>query len=239
MFSPPNSPAVTDWFQRLEASWRRMPAEERTRQREEVQQHLEALAKANEELGSPPAEAWHSALTQFGNPSKFGRRMVWEWRRGQGWVSPDMAAVLYGVGVHAAASVGLVVLYCAVCLLDYFSGARVLGNGAGWLMTLGYFVGVPTLTGFVLGRKFPQRALTGAFYAALALPVLPLLTASVASALQSPGETWTNVVEAVGIGADLISVTCGAAYLASARARREWYRPALANFKLALPRLTR
>ena len=229
---------LDNWFQQLNKPLRRLPVGERTEIHLEVRQHLEALAAANEELGSTPEGAWEHALDQFGDPGKFGRRMAWEWRRGQGWVSPDMAAVLYGIGVHAAASVGLVVLFCVVSLLDYFSGVRILGMGAGWLMTAGYFIGVPAWTGFALGRKFPHRALTGAFYAALALPVLPLLTAALASVLQSPAEMAASLAEAVGIGADLVLVTCGAAYVASARARREWYRPDPANFKLALPRLS-
>lgn len=239
MFSPLNDPQVEQWFQRLNAPLKRLPAEKRTQLHQEVRQHMEALAVANEELGSSPEEAWQLALVQFGDPGKFGKRMAWEWRRGQGWVSQDMAAVLYGVGVHAAASVGLVVLFCAVSLLDYFSGARILESGAGWLMTAGYFVGVPAWTGFALGRKFPHRALTGAFFAPLALPVLPLLTAALASVLQSPAEMGASLAEAAGIGADLLLVTCGAAYVASAWARREWYRPDPANLKLALPRLIR
>ncbi len=239
MLNSHDNEELDNWFQRLNAPLKHLPVDERREMQAEVRQHLEALAAANEELGSSPEEAWEHSLNQFGDPGRFGRHMAWEWRRGRGWVSPDMAAVLCGVGVHAAASVGLVVLYCVVCLLDYFSGARILGNDAGWLMTPGYFVGVPALTGFVLGRKYPQRALTGAFYAALALPVLALLTASIASALQSPGEMWKNVVEVAAVCADLLSVTCGAAYVASARVRREWYRPARANFKLALPRLIR
>lgn len=239
MFNPLENEELDHWFQRLNRPLKRLPADERRELHAEVRQHLEALAAANEELGSTPEEAWEYALTQFGDPGKFGRRMAWEWRRGRGWVSPDMAAVLCGVGVHAAASVGLVALYCVVCLAQYFSGASLLGGCADWLMPAGYFVGVPALTGFVLGRKYPKRALTGAFYAALALPVLALLTASIASALQSPAEMWTNVVEVAAVCAELLLVTCGAAYLASARARREWYRPTLTNFKLALPRLTR
>ena len=229
---------LDNWFQRLNTPLKRLSQAERTELHAEVRQHLGALAAANQELGSSPEEAWEHALTQFGDPGKFGRRMAWEWRRGQGWVSPDMAAVLYGVGIHAAASAGLVVLFCVVSLLDYFSGVRLLGLGAGGLMTAGYFIGVPAWTGFALGRKYPQRALTGAFYAALALPVLPLLTAAIASVLQSPAEMGASLVEAVGIGVDLVLVTCGAAYVASARVRREWYRPDLANFKLALPRLS-
>ena len=230
---------LDNWFQQLNKPLKRLPANERREVHAEVRQHLEALAAANEELGSTPEEAWEHALEQFGDPGKFGRRMAWEWRRGQGWVSPDMAAVLYGVGIHAAASAGLVVLYCAVCLLDYCSGARLSGSGAWWLMMAGYVVGVPALTGFALGRKYPQRALTGAFYAALALPVLPLLAAAIASALQSQGEMWTNAAEAAGIEADLLSVTCGAAYVGSAWARREWYRPTWTDFKMTLPKRRR
>jgi len=228
------------WFQRLNRPLKHLPANERRELYAEVRQHLEALAAANEELGSTPDEAWEHALTQFGDPGKFGRRMAWEWRRGRGWVSPDMAAVLCGVGIHAAASVGLVLLCCLITLLDYF-GFGITESGAGLGMDIGYFVGVPIITGMTLGRKYPHRAVTGAFYAALVLPILLLLTAVFASPLPhlaTMTEVGTDIAQIIAIGADFILLTCGAAYLASARARREWYRPDLANFKLVLPRLT-
>ena len=57
MFSPLNDPQVEHWFQRLNAPLKRLPAEERTQIHQEVRQHLEALAAANEELGSSPEEA--------------------------------------------------------------------------------------------------------------------------------------------------------------------------------------
>ncbi len=132
-------------------------------------------------------------------------------------------------------------LCCLITLLDYF-GFGITESGAGLGTAIGYFVGVPIITGMTLGRKYLHRALTGAFYAALVMPVLLFLTAVFASPLQHPAtmtERVTDIAQVVGTGADLILLTCGAAYVASARVRREWYRPDLANFKLALPRLTR
>jgi hypothetical protein len=234
MFSPLNDPQMEQWFQRLNAPLKRLPAADRIELHEEVRQHLYALVAANRELGSSPQEAWEHALTQFGDPTRIGRHLAWEWRRGRGWVSAEMAVVLCGVGLHLAASAGLIALFCIVSFLDYFFSERILGRGAGWLMTAGYFVGVPVLTGLRLGCKYPRQALTGAFYALLALPVIPLLSAAGLSALQTPEEMWREAVVITGVSAGMLSLTCGAAYLASVT-KRGWYRPSLADFKLTLP----
>ena len=98
MFSPHDSPAVKDWFQRFDAASRHLPAEERAVQRQEIQQHLEALVVAHEELGTPPAEAWRLALTQFGNPTKIGRKIGEEWQQGRTGPSADKHAIQYATG---------------------------------------------------------------------------------------------------------------------------------------------
>jgi len=237
--SPPNSPAVTQWFQRLEAAWARMPADERTRQREEVQQHLEALVKANEELGSSPAEAWQYALDQFGNPSKFGRRMVWEWRRKQGLVGPQLAAILCGIGVTAVASPAVMLINWLASTVTYLVMNIILihefVDGETWVL-----VWTPIIVGLVVGRKHPHRALAGASYAALTWPILPALIMLLVCILQShvgPVTAW-QWSEGYGALVRWLLLTCGAAYLASVT-KRGWYRPSLADFKITLPSRTR
>ena len=83
MFSPLENESSEQWFQRLNAPLKRLPAEQRAELHAEVRQHLEALAAANEELGSTPEEAWEHALAQFGDPGNFGKRMAQEWHLGQ------------------------------------------------------------------------------------------------------------------------------------------------------------
>lgn len=75
MFSPHKQTETEDWFQRLNAPLKRLPAQERAELHTEVRQHLDALAAAHEELGSPPDEAWRLALAQFGDPTRIGRRL--------------------------------------------------------------------------------------------------------------------------------------------------------------------
>ena len=239
MFSPLENEELDRWFQRLNGPLKRLPDSERRELHLEVRQHLEALAKANEELGSSPEEAWRYALIQFGDPARIGRRMAWEWRRSQGWMSLDMIAVLYGAGVHAAAAAGLVVLFCVVSILDYFFGERILGRGTGWLMTAGYFVGVPVLTGFKLGRKYPSLALKIALHTAFVLPILPTLIGLTAAISQ--GMCYEFLVIFMYCSAMFFGwlvLTCGAAYFASVT-KRGWYRPTLDDFKITLPQRRR
>ena len=97
MFNPLENEAAEAWFNRLNAPLKRLPAEERVALHQEVRQHLDALAAANEELGSSPEEAWKHALEQFGDPTRIGRRMAWEWRCSHSLFSSEMRAVLYGM----------------------------------------------------------------------------------------------------------------------------------------------
>ncbi len=226
MFSPLNDPQVEQWFQRLNAPLKCLPAAERAELHAEVRQHLDALVAANEELGSSPEEAWELALTQFGDPTRIGRRLAWEWRRGQRWVSPDMAAVLYTLGAHVVIASALI--FCTVLGMTVFQ----LYDDSGTAFTLEYLVGVPPLVGVAVGRRFPHRALTGVFYAAVAWPLLPLMVACAVSM------TRLNIPDLLSVmlwPAVWLTLGCGAAYVTSARKRRQWYRPRLADFKLALP----
>ena len=95
MFSPLENEDLDNWFQGLNRPLKRLPADERRELHAEVRQHLEALAAANEELGSTPEEAWQFARDQFGDPGKFGRRMAWEWRRKQGLIGPPTRRHFY------------------------------------------------------------------------------------------------------------------------------------------------
>ena len=240
MFSPLNDPNVTDWFRRLDAAWHRMPAEEQQRQREEVQQHLDALVKANEELGSTPSEAAALALMQFGDPVRIGRRMAWEWRRKQGLVGPQIASILWGIGVTAVASPAVMLINWLASSVTYFVMNIILIHdfidGYTWV-----FVWTPIIVGLVVGRKHPNRALIGVFYAALAWPILPgLYFLSSCILLNHPGaaitKQWSE--SCVAILALWLLLTCGAAYLASVT-KRGWYKPTWEDFKLTLPKRRR
>ncbi len=237
MFSPRKQTETEDWFQRLNTPLKRLPAQERAELHQEVRQHLEALAQAHEELGSPSDEAWSLSLAQFGDPAKIGRRMAWEWRRKQGWVSEKLAAVFYGVGAFAASTAGIMVLsYLVPALMNI-----IVGTGAGNPVPVNAydFVAVPIIAGLAVGQKYPHQALTGAFYAAIALPILPTLARFSVSALQGslgPVEIWHGSVAYAIMFVGWLLLTCGAAYVTSARKRREWYRPCWADFKMTPPR---
>ncbi len=229
MPSPLNDPRSEEWFQRLNAPLKRMPAEERAALHSEITQHLDQLAAANIELGSSPEEAWGLALTQFGDPGRIGRRLLWEWRRSQNAVSQDMAAVLYGLAAHVAITAAFIVATVLVMsAFDLYDNSGTFGTA----VALEYLVGVPILTGLVVGRRFPQRAVTGLFYAAIAWPLLPLMAVAATSV------TSMNLPDALVLvlwPACWLTLGCGAAYLASARKRRQWYRPRWEDLRLKLP----
>ena len=226
MFNPSENDALDRWFQRLNTPLKRLPVEERVQLHQEVRQHLESLVAANEELGSSPQEAWELALVQFGDPTRIGRRLAWEWRRGQSRISPDMAAVLYGLGIHIVIASALI--FCTILVMAAFR----LYDNSGTTFMLEYLVVVPTLVGAAVGRRFPDRALTGLFYAAAAWPFLPLMAACAVSM------TRLNIPDLFSVmlwPASWLTLGCGAAYLASAHRRRQWYCPRRADFALRLP----
>ena len=239
MSSPLNDPQVEQWFQRFNAPLKRLSAEERAELHDEVRQHLDALVAANEELGSSPQEAWEHALTQFGDPARIGKRLAWEWRRGKGWVSPDMAAVLYGLGITTAAFFGVTLAVYASWLAVYPSHwATFVNEHSEAVFGNAYLAVVPVLLGSAVGRRHPKQALTGAFYSAALLPVLPAMTLMEAVCIfghERVGVTLGINLMLFVFGGIWLLLSTGAAYLASARRHRHWYRPALTDFKLTLP----
>ncbi len=229
MPSPLNDPHSEDWFRRLNAPLRRLPAEERIALHTEVGQHLDQLAAANRELGSSPEEAWGLALTQFGDPAKIGRRLLWEWRRSRSAITPDMAAVLYGLATHAAITAAFIVTTVLLMLtFSLYDSSGIFGTA----VALEYLIGVPILTGLAVGRRFPPRAVTGMFYAAFAWPFLPCM---VAAATSGTTLNFPSLLVLVMWPACWLTLGCGAAYLASARSRRQWYWPRWEDLRLKLP----
>lgn len=230
MSSPLNDPSVDQWFQQFNAPLKRLPAEERAQLHTEVRQHLEALVVANEELGSSPEEAWAHALEQFGNPKTIGRRLAWEWRRKKGVVSPDMAAVLYGLGAHLASTA---LLFLGTLLV---MRALRLYDNTGAAATWEYLIVVPLLTGTAIGWRFPRRAITGAFYATFAWPIMPMVIIAASSAMHfAPAVSPADLFVVALWPLMWLTLGCGAAYLASARKRQQWYRPRWADLKLEWP----
>ena len=241
MFSPLNDPHVADWFRRLDAAWRRMPAEEQARQREEVQQHLEALAAANEELGSSPEEARQFALSQFGDPSKFGKRMAWEWQRKQGFIGPQIASVFYGIVICSASMFAVAAIDWLVTASLHFVMNITLTYDPFPSVTCGA-LGIPIVTGVAVGWKYPRHALKGASYAACLWPLLPafaLFLRMLQPCLVSPMHIyWPNFAIACFAFPVWLFLTCGASYFASVT-KRGWYKPSWEDFKITLPSRTK
>ncbi len=225
MPSPLNDPRSEDWFQRLNAPLKRLPAEERAGLHSEITQHLDQLAAANIELGSSPEEAWSLALTQFGDPTKIGRQLAWEWWRSRGSIRPDMAAVLYGLGAH------VVLTFMLLPATFLVMKPLHLDTTMGTLVHSEYWLVVPLLTGAVIGRRFPKQAITAAFYMAFTWPLLPMvLITTLLMAQTSPADLFAVFLWLPA----WLTLGCGAAYFASVT-RRGWYRPSLADFTLSLP----
>ncbi len=146
MLNPLNNDDMDDYVQRLNAQLRKMPPQERA---EELRQHLEAQARAHEELGATPAEAMQAALRSFGDPARIGRKLYWEWRqtRRQRAVS-SLLPFLLGT-----------MIVCAVPLLCFaWMNSQGIGDFPGfprYCLLLGF---TPLLTGTLLGLCFPRRA---------------------------------------------------------------------------------
>ncbi len=237
MFSPLNDPQVEQWFQQLTSALKFLPAEEQAKMELEVRQHLEALAAANIEAGSSPQEAAKLALTQFGNPAKFGRRMTQEWQRQRGWVSEEGTFALYIVGMYAVSVVGIrAACWLIPNLYHSLTGIDISASTS----TLTYeLLGVPIAMGVAIGRKYPYHALTGTLYTVSFTSFLPFFTAALALPVQNLAGAlagWGTVIGyAAGLLAGSFLLTYGSAYLASVT-RRGWYKPTLADFKLTPPK---
>ena len=230
MFSPLNDPQVEDWFQRLNAAWKRMPADEQVRQREEVRQHLEGLVAAKVANGQPPEDAWIAALTQFGDPEQIGRKLYREWRQSKVGFGADMAAIGFGCGLEAIRLIPDQLFSQSVASHLPFSF---------WLM----FSGPATaLIGIAIGRRYPVQALKSALFWPLLWTVI-LWTRVAVSVSFSNGRTRLPDGDALHFVAlnmlsyemPTILLSCVAAYLASVT-KRGWYKPTLNDFKLTLPK---
>ena len=242
MFSPHDSPGVTDWFRRFDAACRHLPAEERAAQREEVQQHLEGLAAAKTAQGQATEAAWKAALMQFGDPAQIGCKMYQEWRLGRIGFSADMKAIFFGMGLSWLQSL-IIPLYGTAWLLWRNSHGPGGFNGSAPQLPIAVY----HLFGFsgtlliciAIGRKYPLQAIKAAFYSSLlwsligSLEVIALANFSPKMVLPQPMAAMIayNLLLAPewALGHSAI------AYLASVT-RRGWYKPSLADFKLTLPR---
>ena len=169
------------FVKKLNKSLRWTPASVRTELHAELRQHLEALAAAHEELGSSPDEAFDLALLQFGDPTKIGRKLWWEWFRGtRPCVSPGCQAALLALWVYFLCDSLLFLtslltpdghiipnhLWLAITSSRF---AAFLPSSTPQIMVSFVLVaGIPLLAGFTAGRKFPGRAVKGVCWMALA-----------------------------------------------------------------------
>ncbi len=217
MFSPLNDLAVTDWFRRLDAAWKRMPADEQTRQREEVRQHLESLATSNTAQGQPLDAAWSAALAQFGDPTHLGRKIYREWKQSRTGFRRDMAAIFFGLGLILGLGI--------IETIPLFLWATTFYGGT-------FFVYV------VLGRKYPMQAIKGAFYITIVCNIWNLLGAALVAVLHvEVPQLSVMAFQPVFLLAMLSSLLFHPtlAYLASVT-KRGWYKPTWDDFKLTLPK---
>jgi len=230
MFSPHDSPAVNDWFRRLDAAWQRLPAEERDTQREEIQQHLEGLVAAKVAQGQPDEAAWKAALTQFGDPAQIGRKMYQEWRLGHSWLRSDLAAVF------CAISISFVLMTLRSSLLHLWVHSHGW-QSVPWAVRLSLSFGVAATVGLVVGLQYPRQALKATLYG-ISLIYMWTWTTWLLRTVQAPIEQTIQVTVLIGAAALYatlwVAISMSAAYLASVT-RRGWYRPSLADFKLTLP----
>lgn len=172
MFSPLENEELDHWFQRLNAPLKHLPAQERVQLHAEVRQHLEALVAANEELGSTPEEAWQFALTQFGDPTRIGRRLGREAMAlpsdPNRWAMDPLTAAFTFAFVQCAglltASLVLMVLATWSLLLAEPSqmGTDLLSHGVGDVFG-GMMLTAPIWSGWITGCRMNRMAVKGTF----------------------------------------------------------------------------
>ncbi len=242
MFNPLENEALEAWFQRLNAPLKRLPAEERTQLHQEVRQHLEALAAANEELGSSPPEALELALKQFGDPSKFSKKMAQEWHQAKTGFRSELMAVLLGCGLQAVGLGAVVILDCLWEGVFYNPGDKVYHHGqVTWavvtLVTNALQYGTAAGASIVMGRKHPYQALKSAFYAMI--PYVALAAWALWARITVPSNEFNNLVRLIAnlscFLAFMAVASIPTAYLASVT-KRGWYKPSWEDFKLTWPK---
>lgn len=227
MLSPLNNSELDDYVQRLNAQLRKMSPQERAEVNQELRQHLEAQAKAHEELGATPAEAMQAALRSFGDPTKIGRQMYQEWRR----ASPsDLSGVLRTMGWLFLSVLCLMPVAALLHLVFPASPARAL-NAALQCLAL---VGVPLRVGALVGKRFGARAVPIALYGAATYTTLGMLVfACLAWAVGAP-RLSEHGGQVMMHDAAYVSLAGLSAYVTSARRRGGWYRLRLSDLKLRL-----
>ena len=230
MFSPLENEELDRWFQRLDAPLKRLPANERAEVHQEVRQHLEALAAANEELGSTPEEAWQLALTLFGEPGSFGKKMVQEWQQGKPDFRADMAAILTVFGLDVLGFVGS-------WLTSSLAGSWVNHHGHPVVLAITNDVSiyvVPIAIAVLMGRLFPFQALKGVFYVRNSFLLCWWLFLGVHACFH-PSVSHPTLLAMAAYGLLWTPVSLIIPYLASVT-KRGWYKPRLNDFKLTLPK---
>ena len=243
MFSPHDSPAVNDWFRRLDAAWRRLPAEERISQREEIQQHLEALVAAKAAQGQPTEVAWDSALMQFGDPTQIGRKICQEWQQSRTGFRADIRAIMFGASLTLVSRLVLQLLWAFWFdkLYNENNGLYTHGHGlVGLALVVSRVVGYggSALIPLAIGRKYPSQAIKSAFYPYVLWDLWTLGPLAVSLTRQTgpvDHSQWTLLTYIISSMPLWTAGHLTLAYLASVT-RRGWYRPSLDDFKLTLPR---
>lgn len=243
MFSPRDSQTPEGWFRRFDAASRRLPAEERDSQREEIRQHLDGLVAAKTALGQSPEAAWKAALTRFGDPAQIGRKMYQEWQQARTGFRADIHAIVFG------ASLTLVIWFVLELLWAFWfdrlynenNSLYTHGHGLVGLALVACRVvsyGGAALTSVAMGRKYPFQAIKSAFYPHVLwdLWVLGSLTMSISGHMSHVDHSQWSLIAHIIFSMPLWTMVCVTlAYLASVT-KRGWYRPTLADFKLTLPR---
>ena len=224
MHHQPNDEQLDHFFQRLNRPLKRLPQPLRAELHQELRQHLDALAAAHEELGSPPEEAFQHALRQFGDPGRVGRKLWWEWFLTSCRPSEAVRAAGYALLLYALCDL----LFALPSLLAPIGPAPIPGSlraamqsgGGGFLryvqtlellIGLAMTLGVPSLVGLLVGRKFPRHALQAMFGVALA-PTVWILPSIVFSSLplgQSAAGPWPAALACAALFGGL-GALCGA-----------------------------
>ena len=242
MSSPPDDTQAVEWFRRFDAASRRLPAEERASQHQEIQQHLEGLVASNKASGQSHDEAWQAALTQFGDPTQIGRKVYQEWCLGRTGFRADMAAIWFGFGLQ-------MLTYFADRLVAilwfprFYNPADTLYTHGAGLPSLAIMVsiildyGLPAFAAVAIGRKYPSQAIKSAFYGDVFWHIcfwIPLVGIICSEPRHFHPVTISLTRSMLWLPAWLMGQVT-VAYLASVT-KRGWYKPSLTDFKLTLPR---
>ncbi len=228
MFSPFETLEVQEWFRRFETALRRLPMDERLRQREEVQQHLEGLAAAQEALGQTPEAAWKMALVQFGDPTQIGRKLCQEWQQGRTGFRADIRAIGFSLGLLLLVDGLLTMLPLNLLWSDLHFSNTSVGFIARWM-------GSSTVVCFCIGRKYPYRAIKTSFYSLSFCMMIQSLLHMHMLLIIIPKLPTMIIVQFFALMPVRVLVYTAVAYLVSVT-KRGWYRPSLADFKLTPPR---